>query len=1017
MKTRLITLLLLCVAGLHHCIQPHNGKNSRSTITLEDMKKLFVNPPDSVRPGVYWYFMDGNLSREAMTADLESMKEAGIGNVLFLEVNVGVPRGKVDFLSDEWQELFAHAMKESKRLGITLTLGVGPGWTGSGGPWVKAEESMRHLVSSSVELRGPSVQKVILPKPSPQRPFFGEGTLTPELREHRDAYYQDVAVLAYPTPKSAVKITNIDEKALFVRAPYTSMAGVKPYLPEPGYPTDEVGQAAVDLATIIDLSSKLQADGTLEWKVPEGEWTVIRLGMRNNGAVTRPAPYPGIGFECDKFDTVAFKNHFDAFIGKLFAKSDFTKASKDGGLFRLHMDSWEMGAQNWSDHFRDEFKARRAYDPLPFFPVYSGQVVGSVDQSERFLWDLRLTAQELVLENHAGYIKKMARRYGLDLSIQPYDMNPCADLDLGAVADVPSCEFWLKGLGFNSSFGCIEATSIAHVMGRPVVAAEAFTADYGREGFTACPATLKNQGDWAFATGINKLIYHTFAHKSLGEHYRPGMTMGPYGVHWDRGQTWWPMVQDYHKYISRCSFVLQQGQTVADVLYLTPEGAPHVFRPPHSAMEGNDTIPDRKGYNFDGCSPLMLANASVENHKIVFPGGASYHLLVLPAQKTMTPELLAKIEELVRAGARVTGPPPVKSPSLTNYPDCDKQVRETAGQIWGSVIPPAQVTSRGYGKGQIYWGGSLSEFVNRELYPVCEATAALLKEIGVNEDFQSNGPVRYTHKHLDQAEVYFVANREEEKISADCIFRTDEGTVELWNPLTGETRELKEFIRENGYTTVPLEFDAYQSYFVVFNGNQAVGKLSEAKNFNAVNPVQNLEGSWNVSFDPKWGGPETAIFHTLEDWSKRQEEGIRFYSGIATYQQQFTFDSFKPNNKFYLHLGEVKNIARVILNGKDLGVVWTAPWQVEITDAVKQRENQVEIQVANLWVNRLIGDEAFPDDGIVNGQWPEWLLQGNPRTSGRYTFTTFRFYRADSPLMKSGLLGPVVILQETPSPG
>ncbi|MBL7970702.1 MAG: hypothetical protein JNL03_04205, partial [Prolixibacteraceae bacterium] len=619
MKTRLIVWSLLSVLLLVSCVATTTDTQSEE-ISMQELKKSFETPPDSVRPGVYWYFMDGNLSREAMTADLEAMKEAGIGNVLFLEVNVGLPRGKVDFLSEEWQELFAHALNESKRLGITFTLGVGPGWSGSGGPWVKADESMRHLVSSSVEVTGASDQKIVLTKPKPQKPFFGEGTLTPELRQKWDAYYQDVAVLAYPTPENQTKIDDIEEKALFVRAPYTSMAGVKQYLPEPDYPADEALFAAVDKDKIIDLTSKLRPDGSLDWKVPEGRWTIIRMGMRNNGAVTRPAPYPGLGFECDKFDSVAFKNHFDAFIGKLFAKSDFKKGSRDGGLFRLHMDSWEMGAQNWTDNFREQFKKRRGYDPLVFLPVYSGQIIGSLELSERFLWDIRLTSQELVLENHAGYIKTLGRRYGLDLSIQPYDMNPCADLDLGAVADVPSCEFWLKGVGFNSSFGCIEATSVAHVLGRPVVAAEAFTADAGREGYIAYPGILKNQGDWAFATGINKFIYHTFAHKALGEDLRPGMTMGPYGVHWDRGQTWWPMASGYHTYISRCSFMLQQGQAVADVLYLTPEGAPHVFRPPHSAMEGNDTIPDRKGYNFDGCSPEMLiAHAKVENNKIVFP--------------------------------------------------------------------------------------------------------------------------------------------------------------------------------------------------------------------------------------------------------------------------------------------------------------------------------------------------------------------------------------------------------------
>jgi len=1009
MKNIQSTLPLMALFLLVSCTFSNKQENNKD-ISLDKIKKSFANPPDSVRPGVYWYFMDGNLSREQMTADLESMKKAGNGNVIFLEVNVGVPRGKVDFLSTEWQELFTHALKESKRLGITFTMGVGPGWTGSGGPWVKAEESMRHLVSSLVEVNGENNEIIKLPIPDPCPPFFGESNLTPELKEKWKAYYQDVAVLAFPTLKGKEKIEDIDEKALYVRAPYTSMPGVKPFLPEPFFEKEITSSCAIDQNKIINVTSYLKSDGTLEWSVPEGKWTIMRFGMRNNGAVTRPAPYPGIGFECDKFDTTAFKNHFDAFIGKLFSVSNFKRASKEGGLFRLHMDSWEMGAQNWSDNFREEFKNRKGYDLLPFLPVYAGQIVGSEEISERFLWDMRVTAQELILENHAEYIKKLGQQYGLGLSIEPYDMTPCADLDLGAVADVPSCEFWLKGYGFNSSFSCIEATSIAHVKGKPIVAAEAFTAD-SREGYAAYPGFLKNQGDWAFAAGINQFIYHTFVHKALGEHLRPGMTMGPYGVHWDRGQTWWSMVSDYHKYISRCSFVLQQGQTVADILYLTPEGAPHVFRPPHSAMEGNDTIPDRKEYNFDGCSPQMLSEASVKNHKIVFPGGASYQLLVMPIQKTMTPNLLAKIEELISTGANVIGIPPSKSPSLINYPKCDTEIKKNAEKIWGKTLSLKEITIQNYGKGKIYWGGDLSHSSDNELYPGYEAVASILKEMGVAEDFKSsNGKIRYTHKKLKDGDIYFIANRTSDTFQTNCNFRVTEGSIELWDPLTGEIREISQYKREKNHTIVPINFNAFQSYFIVFDKNRKTPQSKSNSNFDKLVPLQQIEGEWNVSFDPSWGGPEEAVFPSLSDWSKNEDEGIKYYSGTAIYRKKFNFNSNLNERKFYLHLGEVKNIARVKLNGKDLGVIWTAPWQVEITNALVEGANHLEIEVANLWINRLIGDEHFPDDGIKNGKWPEWLVNKTPRPTKRFTFSTYKFYTKDSPLVKSGLLGPVQLL-------
>ncbi len=364
----------------------------------------------------------------------------------------------------------------------------------------------------------------------------------------------------------------------------------------------------------------------------------MRFGRRNNGAVTRPAPLPGLGFECDKFDTVAFNDHLNDFTGKLLIKIGPRNKKSKGGLTMLHMDSWEMGSQNWTPAFRNEFMKRRGYDPLPFYPVYAGKIVESLEISERFLWDLRQTSQELVVEYHAKHLKKYSHQNGFGLSIEPYDMNPSADMELGSVADVPMCEFWSPG-GFNSSFSCIQAASIAHVNGQPVVAAEAFTAV---DGWKQHPGSMKNQGDWAFATGINKFVYHTFQHQPLDEKLKPGMTMGPYGVQWNRNQTWWPMADAYHKYVSRCQYLLRQGKSVADVLYLTPEGSPHVFRAPASALSGDPFLPDRKGYNFDGCSPGQLYNAYVKNNKVTFPGGASYHLLVLPAFETMTPGFIKK---------------------------------------------------------------------------------------------------------------------------------------------------------------------------------------------------------------------------------------------------------------------------------------------------------------------------------------------------------------------------------------
>jgi hypothetical protein len=658
-------------------------------------------------------------------------------------------------------------------------------------------------------------------------------------------------------------------------------------------------------------------------------------------------------------------------------------------------------------------KKRRGYDPLPFYPVYAGFVVESLEKSERFLWDLRQTAQELVIENHAIHLKNYAKKYNMGFSIEPYDMNPTADMELGAVADVPMCEFWSIGYGFNTWFSCIQAASIAHIEGKKVVAAEAFTAYL--DAWRQYPGSMKDQGDWAFAAGINKFMYHTYQHQFLPDNLKPGMTMGPYGVHHDRSQTWWPMVDGYHKYVSRCQYILQQGQTVADILYLSPEGAPQVFRAPSSALTKDAFLPDRKGYNFDGCSPSELLKASIVDGKIVFPSGASYYILVLPKTETITPALLNKIDALVKAGAVIIGNPPRKSPSLVNYPECDKQVATISASMWGGTTAPSKIAERKLGKGKIFWGGAFSQFILPELYPDYDATASILLEMGIAEDFGSDSSVRYTHKLIKDGEIYFVSNKTNATLKASCSFRVSEGTPELWNPMTGETRKLPDFEIKKGLIQIPLQFDSHESYFIVFNKSSKTkpGHTAGLKNFAQPQVLFEVNNPWKVSFNPKWGGPENVVFDKLVDWTSRPEDGIKYYSGIATYHNTIKLSENVTTEKksdIYLDLGEVNNLARIRVNGKDMGVVWTAPFRIKITDAVVTGDNQVDIEVANLWTNRLIGDEKKPDDGIKDGQWPEWLLNGKPRTSGRFTFTTYKHYNADSPLLKSGLIGPVRIL-------
>jgi hypothetical protein len=433
---------------------------------------------------------------------------------------------------------------------------------------------------------------------------------------------------------------------------------------------------------------------------------------------------------------------------------------------------------------------------------------------------------------------------------------------------------------------------------------------------------------------------------------------------------------------------------VADIVYLAAEGAPQVFRPPLTATRGHP--PEHLGYNFDGIAPETLrTRVSVKDGRLMLPDGMSYRVLILPERETMTPALLRRVKELVEAGAWVVGPPPRKSPSLSGHPQCDEDVRRIARELWGDCDGITR-KERLHSKGRVLWERTRSADTpaaqpapEPEQYGDFAFVAGVLGRWGVPPDFESDGPLRHTHRRAGGMELYFVANPEDLPVEANCVFRVADRTPELWDPLTGERRDLPQFTVLDGRTTVPMRFQAAQSFFVVFRSRAA---RSPGANPNFPDRVSRagLSGPWEVAFDPRWGGPGRVLFRELEDWRKRPETGIKFYSGKATYRQSFDAPSLSANERYFLDLGVVKNLAQVRLNGRDLGTVWCAPWRVEVTGALKAEGNELEVTVANLWPNRLIGDQALPAEK-------------------RFTSTTWNPFKADSPLLESGLLGPVTI--------
>jgi hypothetical protein len=1054
------------------------GIVASSSASGPDLVRGFAQPPPSARPWVYWFWLNGNITREGITADLEAMQRVGIGGVLIMEVDQGVPLGPVAFAGPEWRELFRHVVAEADRLGLQVNMNDDAGWNGSGGPWITPDKAMQKVVFSETQVEGPRHFDAVLPQP-------------PTVAD----YYRDIAVLAFPRTGD-YRIPDIEGKAAYVRR------DIGPTAKYADVPADQ----CIPRGRIADLSAQMKPDGHLVWDALEGTWTVLRIGFTPTGAQNAPAPASGRGLECDKLSPEGSEAAFDGLMAKLIADVG-PLAGKT--LVSTHIDSWENGSQNWTPRFREEFEARRGYDPLLYLPVMTGRVVDSLEVSERFLCDLRKTVSDLLLENYAGHMRELARQHGLRLSIEAYGDTTCDNLAYAGCADEPMGEFW-SSPAFGAGGTLTEMSSAAHVYGKPIVGAEAFTAG-DAERWLYHPGSIKAMGDWAFCLGISRFVFHRYALQPWLNR-RPGMTMGPWGLHYERTQTWWEESRPWHEYLARCQYLLQQGLPVVDVLYLAPEGAPRSFNAPASA--------DRSGYRGDACSTqAVLTRLAVKRGQLVFPDGMTYRVLVLPGAQTMTPGLLKRLAELARSGATIIGTPPEKAPGLTGYPQCDAEVRSLADTLWGS--------------GRIITGKTAAE---------------VLAARGVPPDFTSDRALDFIHRRIGQAEVYFVANRLSHALNATCTFRATGRQPELWDPETGMIAPAAVWEEAEGVTRLPLRLEAAGSVFVVFRPNrprsEAVTRVTrngqpvwplasrtarikvrralwgpagdEARTKDVTDQVQRmidrvgatfivaelaaegdpaygvvktlrveyevagqtltasatdpepiifelpsdaapplrierlpqgrlfveaeepglyalhlasgrvaeveapaattlkLDGPWELAFPPNCGAPEHVALERLGSWSENADPGVRYFSGTGTYRKtvQVPPELTASRRRIMLDLGNVAIMARVRLNGADLGVLWKPPYRVDVTGVLRSGENTLEVEVTNLWVNRMIGDEQLPEDSERNPNgtlraWPQWLLDGKPSPTGRYTFTTWRLWKKDSPLQESGLLGPV----------
>jgi alpha-L-rhamnosidase len=972
----------------------------------DSLEASFLNPPETAKPQTWWHWVDGNVSKDGITADLEAMKRVGISKAYICNVGQGFPTGPASFMSQQWLDDYKFAADEAERLGMKLGFHNSPGWSSSGGPWVKPEYAMQTVVTSEIHPQGGKRFVGLLPLP----PI-------------KDGFYRDIAVLAFPTCSNDVRIDDLDDKGLF--SPHYKFGE----LPES---TTIPADALIQKASIMDLTSKVTLEGKLIWDVPPGNWTILRVGHTPTGQQNQSTPDVGRGLECDKLSRAALDKYWADGIEPILKNVGPMAGKVLNGCF---IDSYEVGDNNWTDGFREEFIKRRGYNPIPFLPVLSGRYVESGEVTERFLWDFRRTIGDLFAENYHGYFCELCKKHGLLSSIEPYD-GPFEELLDGAKPDIVMGEFWVNYRGMDQSVKL--AASTAHTHGKSLVGSEAFTA--AQEGWLAYPGSLKALGDWAFCTGINLFNFHTYTHQPWINKV-PGMTFHWYGTHFDRNNTWWEQSRAWMSYLAKCQFLLQQGRSSADVLFFAGESAPN----------NGAYLPDLKklGYDYDAIGSDLILKLAVKDNFICTPTGEKYRILVLPDTTWMTPALVEKIGELVSAGATVIGPKPAKSPSLANYPDCDSDVADLAGKIWGP-----NNDARSFGEGRII-----------PAEPVTQA----LSEMKVSPDFEpvhgENG-LDFIHRIVGATDLYFISNQQTNSQTADCAFRVTGREPEIWNPETGGISRVTVWHQENGRTIVTLNLEQSGALFVVFRkpipadadpvvqvdysfsgatNNVSVPKpqlsfdgdqlmiaspqtvdvvcttesgIKKTAKIESVPDAIEMTGPWDVTFPEGLGAPPDAIFDKLVSWPDRSEDGIKYFSGTATYRKEFTLPvrSLRPDYLIELDLGQVDVIAEVYLNGEDLGILWKAPFRVKLGKAAKAGKNELEVRVTNLWPNRLIGDARFPEDSEWNDwtlkTWPDWVwaTSGLSRPStNRVTFTTWHHWGKDSPLQPSGLLGPVFV--------
>jgi hypothetical protein len=936
-------------------------------------KEDFRKPPLEARPSALWSWMNGHVDHARITRELEEMKAKGMRGAIIWDIGALrdpekiIPAGP-RFLGPESLKAIHHAMDEAERLGLELGLFASSSWN-AGGSWITPKDGSKAIISSELKVDGPSEFSGILPLPA-----------------KTTGHHENIAVLAVP---------------------------------------DDADKTVASTEVPIRLDARVAADGKLTWQVPAGSWKILRFVRNNTGQMlTCPSPKSS-GLMIDHLSREATDAYMVHILDKL-------KEGRDGygPLKVLMLDSYEVWpANDWTPDFIEQFTQRNGYDPTPWLPVLAGWTVGDKDLSARFGHDYRKTVSELMIDNHFARCRELLNERGLKLLAEAgHGGYPRVDpLKALGAADIPMGEFW-NGSQF---WVTKEAASAASIYGKKLVAAESFT---GWHNWQDGPATYKRLFDIALCAGLNQVTFHTFAHNPP-EAGLPGFAYHA-GEHFNVNLTWWnqagPMLED----MARACHLLQQGRLVADVCMYYGDNAPNLvparritpqIKPPHADhLCGHCGVPKPvdhstlgQGYDYDYINEDVILNRmTVKDGKLMLPHGMSYRMMVLPDREAISLPVLKKLGELVQAGATVVGRKPVRSNSLIGYPGNDEEVRALADRIWGDCDGD-QVKSHAYGQGRVLWNVPLKE---------------VLTNMGVERDFVPEGidnrdqKIDYIHRETEKEDIYFVSNSSLERQAVRCRFRVGQGRVpSFWNAEDGSVKPCFAYERKDGFTWITLDLAPASSIFVVFADGEARDSIVEIKQpggdplvlssweggkltakawqngtyqiktaagrtatmeVSGMPADQPVAGPWTLVFPENRGAPGSVTLDTLMDWTQHPNPGVKHFSGGATYQNQFTLAEV-PADGLVLDLGAVKEVAVVRVNGKEAGVLWKEPYRIDIAPLAKAGENQLEITVVNSWNNRIVGD-----------------LDLEPGKRVTRTNVTSRFNK-DSPLLPSGLLGPV----------